>query len=123
MNVFRLHAERVQEGTRDSRTWFIIADSLTDAVSLVPEGFYVKDAEIGVIATSAYDRMIGRIPGPTAECGRLELNAGGVSVGTCAGGSGRGVGISKLGVDIDCCRLRRHAHVWSRQTRRSSRAR
>ena len=48
MNVFHIHAERQQKGGRNARIWLVIAESMTDAMSLVPDGFSVKAVGIQV---------------------------------------------------------------------------
>ena len=65
MNIFHLHAEKQLDGTCDTCTWFVIADSLLDAVSLIPEGFHVKAAEIQVAAVAGPGRVIACFARPT----------------------------------------------------------
>lgn len=48
MNVFHLHVEKEQGATSRSRTWLVIADSLFEAISIVPEGFSVRAVEVQV---------------------------------------------------------------------------
>jgi hypothetical protein len=65
MNIFRLHTEKQSNEACDTRTWLVVADSLLDAVSLVPEGFYVKAAEIERVAVVGQVRVIGCLVSPT----------------------------------------------------------
>jgi hypothetical protein len=65
MNIFRLHTEKQSTEARDTRTWLVVADSLLNAVSLLPEGFYVKAAEIERIAVVGPVRVIGCLVSPT----------------------------------------------------------
>lgn len=67
MNIFHLHAEKDFGGTRDARLWLVVADSLFDAVSLVPEGFYVKAAEVQVAQVAGRSRVIGCFTPPTVH--------------------------------------------------------
>jgi hypothetical protein len=48
MNLFHLHVEGEQGATSRSRTWLVIADSLFEAISVVPDGFSVKAVEVQV---------------------------------------------------------------------------
>lgn len=46
MNLFHLHVEK-DRGTRSSaQTWLVVAESLLEAISVVPEGFSVKAVEV-----------------------------------------------------------------------------
>jgi len=65
MNIFHLHAEKESAGMRDARMWLVLADSLFDAVSLVPEGFYVKAAEVQIAAVAGPSRVIACFAPPT----------------------------------------------------------
>lgn len=65
MNIFHLHAEKQSDGMRDEGIWLVVADSLFDAVSLVPEGFYVKAAEVQMAAVAGPGRVIGCFAPPT----------------------------------------------------------
>lgn len=56
MNIFHLYAEKETGGMRDARMWLVIAANLFDAVSLVPEGFYVKAAEVQFAAVAGPGR-------------------------------------------------------------------
>lgn len=64
MNIFHLHAEKEQEGTRHAGTWFVVADSPHDAIALVPQGFSVKDVDIQVPAVAGPGRVIGCFAAP-----------------------------------------------------------
>jgi hypothetical protein len=48
MNLFHLHVEKEPGATSRTRTWLVIADSLFEAISVVPEGFSVKAVEVQV---------------------------------------------------------------------------
>jgi hypothetical protein len=48
MNLFQLRVETDQATTLRSRTWLVIADSMLEAISVVPEGFSVKSVEVRV---------------------------------------------------------------------------
>ncbi len=48
MNLFHLHVEKEQGATSRSRTWLVVADSLFEAMSVIPEGFSVKAVEVQV---------------------------------------------------------------------------
>jgi hypothetical protein len=38
MNLFRLHAEKEQGALLHSRTWLVVANSLFEAMSVLPDG-------------------------------------------------------------------------------------
>lgn len=65
MNIFHLHAEKEQGGTRDTGTWLVIADSLFDAISFVPEDFCVKAIEIQLAVAAGPGRVVGCFGAPT----------------------------------------------------------
>ena len=67
MNIFHLHAEKEQGHGRDPGTWLVIADSLFEAISLLPEGFLVKTVEVQVAAVAGPGRVIGCIDAPTVH--------------------------------------------------------
>lgn len=46
MNLFHLHVEK--EARSRSRTWLVVADSLFEAMTVVPEGFSVTAVEVQV---------------------------------------------------------------------------
>ena len=48
MNLFRLQVEEDLAAKRQVRTWLVVADSLLDAISVVPEGFSVKAITVEV---------------------------------------------------------------------------
>jgi hypothetical protein len=48
MNLFRLRVEKDFAAKRQVRTWLVVADSLLDAISVVPEGFSVKAITVEV---------------------------------------------------------------------------
>lgn len=65
MNIFHLHTEKRLACASDDCTWLVIADTLFDAVSLVPEGLYVKAAEVQVASVAGPGRVIGCFAPPT----------------------------------------------------------
>ena len=67
MNIFHLHAEKAQGGTRDAETWLVIADNLFDAISFVPEGFCVKAVEIQLAVAAGPGRVVGCFGAPTVH--------------------------------------------------------
>lgn len=56
MNLFHLRAEKEREAPT---TWLVIADSLLEAMSLVPEGFSVTAVEVQVSVVAGPGRVIG----------------------------------------------------------------
>lgn len=64
MNLFHLHAEKEQDRPRGLRTWFVIAESLFEAICLVPEGFSVKAVEVRVGTVSGPRRLLGWMGSP-----------------------------------------------------------
>lgn len=48
MNLFHLHVEQEQGAVSRPRTWLVVADSLFEAISVVPDGFAVKAVEVQV---------------------------------------------------------------------------
>jgi len=67
MNIFHLHAEEEQGRVRDAGTWLVVADSLLDAISLVPEGFCVKAVEVQLATVAGPGRVIGCFGAPTVH--------------------------------------------------------
>ena len=65
MNFFHVQAEKDQEVTYGSRTWLVIADSLFEAMSLIPDGFSVKAVKVRIGAVAGPGRVIGWIGAPT----------------------------------------------------------
>jgi hypothetical protein len=65
MNLSHLHAEKEQGRTSGLRTWVVIAESLFEAISFVPEGFSVKAAEVQVRTVSGPRRVIGWTGSPS----------------------------------------------------------
>ena len=59
MHIFHLHAEKRQGRTGDTRKWLVVADTLPDAVSLVPDGFCLESVEV----------QVARVPGPAGVVG------------------------------------------------------
>lgn len=52
MNLFRVEAEREEDETDGARTWLVVADSLFEAVTLIPDGYSVKSIEVQLDAVS-----------------------------------------------------------------------
>jgi hypothetical protein len=67
MNLFHLHIENEHGGMHDERNYLVIADSLFDAISFVPEGFRVKGIDIQVVAVAGPGRVIGCFAAPTVH--------------------------------------------------------
>lgn len=59
MNLFHVHAEKERGEPRGPQTWLVIADSLLEAMSFIPEDFSVKAVEVGVGAAAGPRRAIG----------------------------------------------------------------
>lgn len=64
MNLFRLHAEIEQGATCGHRTWLVIAGSLFEAMSFVPEEFSVKAIEVQVGAARGPLRVVASSGAP-----------------------------------------------------------
>ena len=67
MNLFHLHVEKKQGARSRSRTWLVVADSLFEAMTVVPEGFSVKAVEVQVGAAVDPPRVIKSIPAPVVH--------------------------------------------------------
>ena len=65
MNRFHLHAEKEQGETRGPRTWLVIAGSLFEAMSTVPEGIAGKAVEVQVDTVSGPRRVIRSMDSPS----------------------------------------------------------
>lgn len=65
MNLFHLHAEKEQGGMRGLRTWLVIAGTLFEAMSTVPEGYSVKAVEVQTGTVVGLGRVIGWKGAPT----------------------------------------------------------
>ncbi len=75
MNIFHLHAERRSGGVREAGIWLVVADSLVDALSLVPQRLYVKAAEVQIAAVAGPSRVIACLARPTILHQRHERGA------------------------------------------------
>jgi hypothetical protein len=51
----------------DAGMWFVVADSLLDAIALVPDGYCVKAVDIQVAAVIGPSRVIGCFARPTVH--------------------------------------------------------
>lgn len=73
MNLFRLHAEKKRGEILRPTTWLVIASNLFEAISSIPEGYFVKavDVEVGTVAGPGPGpgpgRVVGRIDAPTVH--------------------------------------------------------
>jgi hypothetical protein len=67
MNLFQLRIEREWGTTLRSRTWLIVADSLIEAISVVPEGFSVKSVEVRVSTAVHPHRLIKSTGAPVVH--------------------------------------------------------
>jgi hypothetical protein len=67
MNLFHLHVEKEQGARSRSRTWLVVADSLFEAISIVPEGFSVKAVEVQLGAAVDPPRVIKSTPTPVVH--------------------------------------------------------
>ena len=65
MNLFRLHAEKKRGEILHPTTWLVIASTLFEAISAVPEGYFVKAVDVEVGAVAGPGRVIGWIAAPT----------------------------------------------------------
>jgi hypothetical protein len=65
MNLFRVHAEKDRGMTGAPRTWLVIAGSLFEAMSLIPEGFSVKGVKVRIGTVAGPGRVIGWTGAPT----------------------------------------------------------
>jgi len=64
MNVFRVVAEKKQGETAAPRTWLVVAGSLFEAMSLIPDSYTAKAVEVQVGGAAGPGRVIGWT-GPT----------------------------------------------------------
>lgn len=67
MNIFHLHAEKGQGRTRDAGIWLVVAESLFEAISFVPEGYCVKAIEIQLAVVTGPGRVVGCFGAPTVH--------------------------------------------------------
>ncbi len=65
MNLFHLDAEIEQGATCGRWTWLVVADSLFEAMSFVPEGFSVKAIEVQVGTARGPLRVVASSGAPT----------------------------------------------------------
>lgn len=59
MNLFRVEVEEGWNNTSSGRTWLVAADSLFDALSLIPDSSTVKSVEVQVAVAQGPGRVIG----------------------------------------------------------------
>jgi hypothetical protein len=67
MNLFLLHVEKEQGARSRSRTWLVVADSLFEAMSVVPEGVSVTAVEVQVGVAVDPPRVIKSSPAPVVH--------------------------------------------------------
>lgn len=65
MNLFHVQAEKARGAACSPRTWLVIAGSLFEAMSLIPEGFSVKGVKVRIGTVTGPGRVIGWIGAPT----------------------------------------------------------
>lgn len=65
MNLFRVMAETEQDEPADPRMWLVAADSLFQAISLVPDHYIVKSVDVQLDAALGPERVIEQIAAPT----------------------------------------------------------
>ncbi len=70
MNFFHVHAEKEPGEARARRTWFVIAGSLLEAMSLIPEDFSVTAVEVQMGTVAGPGRVIGSMGAATVHQGR-----------------------------------------------------
>ena len=59
MTIYHLEAEHELDEPTTLRTWLVVAESLFDAISLVPDDYTVKSAEVQLERASEAGRVIG----------------------------------------------------------------
>lgn len=59
MNLFHVHADREQGETTGPQIWLVAADSLFEAMCLVPEDVSVKSVEVQIGVVAGPGRLIG----------------------------------------------------------------
>ena len=67
MNLFRLRSEKEHGEVRSLRTWLVVAGSLYEAMSLVPENFAVKTVKVEPDAVAGPARVIGSMGAPIVK--------------------------------------------------------
>lgn len=65
MNVFHLYAEAEQNKIGGAQTWLVVADSLFEALSLIPEWAAVRSAEVQIAAVTGPSRIIACFEAPS----------------------------------------------------------
>jgi len=70
MNLFRVVAEREQEEAAGARTWLVVAGSLFEAMSLIPDSYTAKVVEVRVGAASGPGRVIDWMGPPSRGPGQ-----------------------------------------------------
>lgn len=76
MNLFHLEAEHEQDEPTALRTWLVAAESLLDAISLVPDGYTMKSAEAQLGGASEPGRVIGWMGPPPRGLGEAQSGKG-----------------------------------------------
>ena len=67
MNLFRLHVEKEQGAQPHSQTWLVVANSLFEAMSVLPDGFEVKSIEVRVGTAVDPRRVIRPVGAPVVH--------------------------------------------------------
>jgi hypothetical protein len=65
MNLFQVQAEKDRGAACSPRTWLVIAGSLFEAMSFIPEEFSVKGVKVRVGIVEGPGRLIGWTGAPT----------------------------------------------------------
>lgn len=65
MNLFHVHARKEEGATRGPSTWLVIAGSLFEAISSVPEEFSVTAVDVQMGAVAGPGRVVGWMGAPT----------------------------------------------------------
>lgn len=60
MNLFCIQTEKREPENTERRSWFIIADSLLEAMSSLPEGLSVKAVEVKLATVAGPSQVVGR---------------------------------------------------------------
>lgn len=76
MNLFHVEAEHAQDEKAGVRTWLVLADSLFDAIFLVPDGCAVKSVEVQLDTASGPGRIIGWVGSPPRELEQAPRESG-----------------------------------------------
>lgn len=67
MNLYHLHVESELGAWSNSRTWLVFADSLFEAICVVPDGFAVTAIEVQMGNAVDLRRVIKAMNGPVVH--------------------------------------------------------